>query len=208
MLEHDYAIVGGLNRAKVGRYLSVIAAAVSAGIVFILLAAVNLVQWLGLPANLTPSVLSLVGAGAVFGVLYWIFNYYAWRWPLLNSAVKVPNLSGEWKCAGKTFQSDGKIQYEWEASVIIFQQWDKIRVRLKTKQSGSDSIAAALVCDDSDGYRLLYNYRNDPKIGEVELKSHLGFCDLNFAKDLKSAEGEYFNGRGRNTFGIMHLTRR
>ena len=37
---------------------------------------------------------------------------------------------------------------------------------------------------------------------------HLGFCDLNFAKDLKSAEGEYFNGHGRNTFGVMHLTRR
>ena len=208
MLEHDYALLGGLNRAKVGRYLSLVAASVSAGIVFVLLAAVNLVQRLGLPANLTPSVLSLVGAGAVFGALYWIFNRYAWQWPVLNSAVKVPNLSGEWECIGKTFQPDGKIQYEWKATITIFQRWDKIRVRLKTGQSGSDSIAAALVCDDSDGYRLLYNYRNQPQIGEVELKSHLGFCDLKFSKDLKSAEGEYFNGHGRNTFGVMHLTRR
>jgi len=208
MLEHDYALLGGLNRAKVGRYLSLVAASVSAGIVFVLLAAVNLVQRLGLPANLTPSVLSLVGAGAVFGALYWIFNRYAWRWPVLNSAVKVPNLSGEWKCIGKTFQPDGRVQYEWKASVTVFQSWDKIRVRLKTEKSGSDSIAAALICDDSDGYRLLYNYRNHPRIGEVELKGHLGFCDLSFSKDLKSAEGEYFNGHGRNTFGVMHLTRR
>ena len=58
MLEHDYALLGGLNRARVGRYLSIVAASVSAGIVFVLLAAVNLVQRLGLPANLTPSVLS------------------------------------------------------------------------------------------------------------------------------------------------------
>lgn len=208
MLEHDYALLGGLNRAKVGRYLSVVAASVSAAIVFVLLAAVNLVQRLGLPANLTPSILSLVGAGAVFGLLYWIFNQYAWRWPVLNSAVKVPNLSGEWKCVGKTFQPDGAVQYEWKAFVTIFQRWDKIRVRLKTEQSGSDSIAAALVCDESDGYRLLYNYRNHPRIREVQLKSHLGFCDLTFAKDLNSAEGEYFNGHGRNTFGVMHLTRR
>lgn len=208
MLEHDYALLGGLDRAQVGRYLSLVAASVSAGIVFVLLAAVNLAQRLGLPANLTPSVLSLVGAGAVFGALYWIFNRYAWQWPVLNSAVKVPNLSGEWECMGKTFQPDGKVQYEWKATVTIFQRWDKIRVRLKTEQSGSDSIAAALVCDDSDGHRLLYNYRNHPRIGEVELKSHLGFCDLNFSKDLKSAEGEYFNGHGRNTFGVMHLTRR
>jgi len=208
MLEHDYALLGGLNRAKVGRYLSIVAASVSAGVVFVLLAAVNLVQRLGLPANLTPSVLSLVGAGAVFGALYWIFNRYAWRWPVLNAAVRVPNLSGEWKCLGKTFQPDGTIHYEWKATVTIFQSWDKIRVRLKTERSGSDSIAATLVCDDLDGYRLLYNYRNHPRIGAVELKSHLGFCDLNFSKDLKSAEGEYFNGHGRNTFGTMNLTRR
>ena len=39
MLEHDYALLGGLNRAKVGRYLSLVAASVSAGIVFVLLAA-------------------------------------------------------------------------------------------------------------------------------------------------------------------------
>ena len=31
--------------------------------------------------------------------------------------------------------------------------------------------------------------------------------DLNFARDLKSAEGEYFNGHGRNTFGLMNLRR-
>jgi hypothetical protein len=207
MLEHDYALLGGLNRAKVGRYLSLVAATVSAGIVFVLLAAVNLVQRLGLPADLTPSVLSLVGAGAVFGALYWIFNRYAWRWPVLNPAVKVPNLSGEWECSGKTFNPDGTVQYDWKALVTIYQSWDKIRVRLKTEQSGSDSIAAALVCDDADGYRLLYNYRNHPRIVEVELQSHIGFCDLNFAKDLKSAEGEYFNGHGRNTFGSMHLTK-
>lgn len=207
MRDHEYALLGGLNRAKVGRYLSLIAAVVSAAIVFVLLTAVQLVQQLGLPATLAPSVLSLVGAGAVFGALYWIFNRYAWRWPLLNSAIKVPNLSGEWKCKGKTIGSDGSPEYEWKGVVTIYQSWDKIRVRLKTEQSGSDSIAAALVCDDADGYRLLYNYRNEPRIGEVDLRGHLGFCDLNFASDLKTAEGEYFNGRGRNTFGTMNLAR-
>ncbi len=207
MLDHEYALLGGLNRAKVGRYLGLVAAAVSAAIVFVLLSLVDFAKSLGMPANLTPSVMSLVGAGAVFGVLYWIFNRYAWRWPLLNLAVKVPNLSGDWKCMGKTYNPDGSVQYEWKATVTIYQRWDKIRVKLKTEQSGSESIAAALVCDDDDGYRLLYNYRNHPRIGEVELKAHLGFCDIIFAKDLKSADGEYFNGRGRNTFGTMHLTR-
>lgn len=208
MLDHEYALLGGLNRAKVGRYLGVIAAGVSAGIVFVLLSAVTFFQNLGLPANLTPSIMSLVGAGAVFGALYWLFNRYLWRWSLLAMALKVPVLFGDWKCKGTTLGSDGSTQHEWNATVSIYQRWDKIRVRLKTEQSGSDSIAAAVVCDDDDGYRLLYNYRNDPKIGEVELKSHIGFCDLHFAKDLKTAEGEYFNGRGRNTFGTLRLMRK
>jgi hypothetical protein len=208
MLNHEYALLGGRNRAKVGRYLGIVAAAVSAAIVFVLLSLVDLAKSLGLPANLTPSIMSLVGAGAVFGVLYWIFNRYAWRWPLLNLAVKVPDLSGEWKCTGKTYNADGSIQYEWKADVTIYQCWDKIRVKLKTEQSGSDSIAAALVCDEDDGYRLLYNYRNHPRIGEVGLKAHVGFCDIIFAKNLKSGEGEYFNGRGRNTFGTMHFLRK
>lgn len=208
MLDHEYALLGGLNRAKVGRYLGIIAAAVSAAIVFVLLNAVTFFQKLGLPANLTPSVMSLVGAGAVFGALYWLFNRYLWRWPLLALALKVPNLAGEWKCNGATLASNGSVEREWAGTVSIYQRWDKIRVRLKTEQSGSNSIAAALLCDDDDGYRLLYNYRNHPKINEVELKSHLGFCDLHFSKELKSAQGEYFNGHGRNTFGTMHLTRK
>ncbi|GGI27356.1 MULTISPECIES: hypothetical protein [Bradyrhizobium] len=66
---------------------------------------------------------------------------------------------------------------------------------------------AALICDDAEGYRLLYNYRNDPAIGEVDLRSHLGSCMLIFSKDLESAEGEYFNGHGRFTFGTISLKR-
>src|SRR5262249_41960390 len=98
MLDHEYALLGGLNRAKVGRYLAIVAAAVSATIVFLLLSAVTFIQKLGLPANLTPSIMSLVGAGAVFGALYWLFNRYLWRWPLLSVALKVPNLAGDWEC--------------------------------------------------------------------------------------------------------------
>src|SRR6185437_11634158 len=148
MLDHEYALLGGMNRAKVGRYLAVVAAAVSAAIVFALLSIVDLVKSFGLPVSLTPSVMSLVGAGAVFGVLYWVFNRYAWRWPLMSLAVKVPNLSGAWQCSGKTYNAEGAVEYEWSGTVTIYQRWDKIRVKLKTDKSGSDSIAAALVCDD------------------------------------------------------------
>jgi predicted pore-forming effector associated with SMODS systems len=205
--EHEYALLGGINRARVGRYLSLLAATVSASIVFLLLAAVDLAHRLGIPNNLPPAVLSLAGASAVFGALYWLFDRFAWKWPHLSALIRVPDLSGKWRCDGQTINADGSDGYKWHGTITIVQSWDKIRVRLATDQSGSNSITAALIYDEADGYRLLYNYRNDPRIGETQLKSHLGFADLVFSKDRTSADGEYFNGHGRFTFGTMKLKR-
>jgi hypothetical protein len=207
MHEHEYALLGGMNRAKVGRYLSLVAAVSSAVIVFVLLSAVDLAKRLGLPANLPPTVLSLVSAGAVFTALYRLFDRYVWRWAYLGRLLGVLDLSGDWKCDGQTLNPDGTPSYAWSGTITIIQSWDKLRVRLRTEHSGSNSIAAALNWDEADGCRLLYNYRNEPRIGETELKSHTGFADITFSKDGQSAEGEYFNGHGRFTFGTMHLAR-
>jgi hypothetical protein len=65
MLEHEYTVLGGINRVTVGRYLATLSATVSAGLVSLLLSAVDVAAKLGLPGNLLPSVLSLVGAGVV-----------------------------------------------------------------------------------------------------------------------------------------------
>jgi hypothetical protein len=204
--KHEYALLGGVSRAKIGRYIGIAAASISAGIVFLLLTAVDIAKAAGVPATLPPSVLSLVGAGAVFSVLYWFFDRYVWSWGVIAQLLKVPDLRGEWEVKGKTLYSDGKVQYEWDGKIAISQSWDKIRVRLKTAQSGSNSISAALIFDEIDGYILLYHYINEPKLGE-SLSSHRGFAELLFSKDLQSASGEYFNGHGRFTFGNLELRR-
>ena len=208
MLEHEYTMLGGISRAKVGRYLSLISAIVSAIIVFILLFGVDLAKKYGIPASLPPSILSLIGAGAVFTALYWLLDRYAWRWGPIGKLLKVPNLSGDWECEGQTFNADHSHRGPWKGSVVIIQSWDKLRVRLKTDQSSSNSNSAALICDEADGYRLFYSYKNEPRIEEKDLNSHRGFAEIVFGKDLKAAEGEYFNGHGRYTFGTMKLKRR
>ena len=207
MSEHEYSLLGGFNRARIGRYLTLIAASVSAGVVFVLLTIVDVAKQLGVPANLPPTILSLAGASAVFSALYWVFDRHVWRWPPLARLLKVPDLSGDWNCSGQSLGPDGRPTFSWQGTISIAQSWDKLRVRLRTDQSGSNSITAALVSDELDGYRLLYNYRNEPRIGETQLKAHLGFADLLFNKKATSAEGEYFNGHGRFTFGTMRLTR-
>lgn len=207
MLNHEYALLGGVNRTRIGRWIAITSAAVSACILYIVLSVVDIAKAFGLPVNFAPSVLSLFSAGAIFSVLYWVFDRFLWRYPKMIGVLKVPDLSGDWSCVGQSISKEGKLSYNWEGTVTIVQTWDKIRVRLKTAQSGSNSITAAIIFDEADGYRLLYNYRNDPHIGEVELKSHSGFADILFDKDAKTASGEYFNGNGRFTFGTMHLKR-
>ena len=206
-MEHEYSVLGGVSRARVGRCLSLMAASASAAIVFVLLWSVDLAKELGIPANLPPTVLSLLGAGTVFGALYWLLDRHAWRWDLIGRFLKVPDLSGEWECHGQTINPDGTPSYTWHATITIIQTWDKLRIRLKTQQSGSNSNTAALICDEADGYRLFYSYKNEPKIGEVALNSHRGFADIVFSKDLRTGTGEYFNGHGRYTFGTMTLRR-
>jgi hypothetical protein len=206
--EHEYAVLGGLNRALIGRYLGIAAASISAAIVFVLLLLVDVAKRFGWAHDLPPIVLSTFGAGVVYAALYWLFNRHVWKFPLLSGILKVPDLSGEWICQGQTINLDKTLSYKWSGEVTIIQRWDKLRIRLKTSQSGSNSVFAALIHDEADGYRLMYSYVNEPKIGETDLKAHRGFADFTFAKDLTRADGEYFNGHGRFTFGTMILTRK
>ena len=208
MNEHEYTLLGGPNRAAIGRTLSLIAAAAASILVAVLLAAIDLARTLGLANSVPQVVLWPVTAGLIYGGLYWLFDQHVWKLPRLSKLLKVPDLTGTWVCHGQTLKADGTPDRDWSAELAIVQSWDRLRVRLKTAQSTSQSIAAALVYDQADGYRLLYNYRNEPGIGQPHLSGHRGSAELLFSPDLKSAKGEYFNGHGRYTFGTMQLERK
>lgn len=206
-LDHEYALLGGMNRAKVGRYLALLAAATSAGAVVL---SSGLGFWLeskGWPRAATGWIATTVSAGVAWAVLYWVLDRHAWRWPLVGTALGVPDLSGDWIVEGLSLNPDAA-ERAWSGTATISQRWDKIHVRIDTAQSRSDSLTAALLCEPGGGHRLLYTYRNSPKIKERELQAHRGSADLLFAADRKSADGEYFNGQGRFTFGTLTLTRK
>jgi hypothetical protein len=205
--DHEYALLYGANRSKVGRYLGSIAALIAAGVVWLVLRFVDLAHRLGWSPSLVSSGLTLAIAAGVYVLIYAAFNRWALNYAAMRWLLQMPNLAGEWRCTGTTQAIDGKPGFDWEGTVTIVQTWDKIRVRLKTAQSGSNSIAAALAYDAIDGYRLLYHYENLPAADQPALGVHRGCADLIFAKDLQSATGEYFNGRGRMTYGTMQLTR-
>lgn len=198
--EHEYALIGGLNRASIGRVLATIAAAISALLVFLLLSLVDFASRYELNPNIPPSIFSLIGAGAVYTALYVLFSRFIWKWDLVSKYLKVPDMTGNWHCKG---QSSWQSDQEWSGRVAISQNWDKIFVVLETDGSRSESISAALLSEGTGGYRLLYHYRNDPRTINDELRAHHGFVDLVVDADLQRAQGVYFTGRGRVTHGTM-----
>lgn len=207
-MNHEYSVLGGINRSRVGQIIGALAAAISSVLVAMLLATLNLAKALGFGGYVPAVLLPPLGAGVVFTVLYWFFDRHAWKLPYLKAALGVPDLSGEWQVDGQTLNPDKTPSFVWAGDITIIQSWDRIRVRLKTHQSGSNSITAALVRDEADGFRLFYSYRNDPRVDQPELNPHRGWAEITFNHALTHGEGEYFNGLGRFTFGMMKLTRK
>lgn len=206
-MDHEYVVLGGINRARVGKYLTHTASIVSGLLVWLLLGLIDVAHAMGIGVNLPPVVLSLVGAGTVYAVLYFIFRKWIWRLPWITRWLKVANLAGTWHCDGSPFKRPDTQAIPWTGTLTITQDWDRFRVHLRTAQSASNSIVAALTMDAIEGFVLLYSYKNEPKPGEDELSAHRGFARLVFDKDLQNAEGDYFNGDGRHSSGTMTLRR-
>lgn len=204
---HEYAVLGGTNRSTVGRYIGIAAASISSLAVFTVLTLLDVARSFGGPQHLPPTVMSAFGAGVVYLALYWLFDKHVWRLPILAGVLKVPNLAGTWTCRGQAVKPDGTYGASWHGTMTIVQSWDRVRVRVKTRESGSNSVSAALTHDDIDGFRLLYSYVNEPNIDQTDMKAHRGFAEVIFAPNLKTAEGSYFNGQGRYTFGTIEISK-
>jgi hypothetical protein len=180
-------------------------AALSGIIVFIILSAIDLAKVYGLDEKIPPTIFSFAGAGVIYSAIYFVFNNYIWRLPAISTWMKIPCVAGEWECRGKTAEERGG--HDWVGIVTITQRWDRIFIRLRTDRSRSDSVSAALICEPGGTYRVLYHYKNDPRKFEVGLSTHHGFSDMAFEQGGAKAEGIYFNGWGRQTFGVMNWTR-
>lgn len=205
MQPHEYTIIGH-SRTHIGRYLGVIAGALASGTYLSAGATLKLLKANALTSGIPEIVFWPLSAGAVYILVHAVFDKWLWKCQLINKLLDIPNIQGTWTCKGQTKDKDGNTTYDWNAVVTITQSWEKITVRMKTSQSSSNSMVAALINEGNQGYRLIYRYANEPKAGEP-LNSHVGFCDLRFNRELTSAEGDYFN-KGRWTFGQMKLNKK
>lgn len=141
-----------------------------------------------------------------YGLLFVIFDKWAWKYFRKISFIKTPNLIGEWTGHLKT--SFDKHSSEIEATLKIFQTWTRVKILLTTEQSISHSETASIVIDAPEGKYLSYQYINEPKSEAVKTMSiHRGTVRLLFNEKENTLVGQYYSGRDRQNFGSLSFKR-
>lgn len=168
----------------------------------------NIVTYLQVSTGWSSAPVVAVPVFAIFAGLYFLFNKHLWRIEGLRRILLVPDLNGTWACEGQTALKNGEpADYQWKAKITITQSWSKMLIHLKTSQSESKSISASIFHENGVGYRLLYQYNNNPNANELDLLNHSGSGELLFSEDTSTASGSYYTDRHRTTVGTMNLTK-
>lgn len=173
---------------------------------------VYLVQWGLSEADITlPWWFAAPGILGMYWGLFEVFDRWLWRWPLVRlvAGVRIPDIQGSW--TGTVEQTSGEGSGERSASVEIKQRWSAISIALRTAESTSRSHVAGFETEPAGEAALVYEYLNEPRADAVEtMATHRGFARVSLEKagaQVARLHGDYFTGRGRETVGVIDLSR-
>ena len=158
---------------------------------------VSLSYWVSAPSVL-----------GVFGLLYFIFNKWLWKWSLLHKTrlVIVPVLDGRWE--GYLTSSYDNFKSEKHITISIYQDWTEVLIVLETDSSKSYSSTASVVTFNPHCFTLTYEYVNIPTPTALEtMHMHIGSATLEYKEHSKDIVGSYFSGRDRKNVGDIKLKR-
>ena len=193
---HDYAI-DSRERVFVVRILFM-ASALAAGSTAVLI-----------PSDLLPMrwLLPVPSIALVFGVSYWAFDNWIWRWRFLRvlRLVSVPDLRGTW--TGTVASSYTGFEKAQPVTVTIEQTWTKIVVRLNAAESRSWSLTASILTNSPEGLVLTYLFDNQPEAESARTMERFRGTTVLARIAADRLEGSYYTGRGRGTHGSLKLCR-
>ena len=149
---HGYAI-DSRERVLVVRILFMASALVSGVAAALIPSDVIPMRWL----------LPIPSIGLVFGVSYWVFDNWLWRWQFLRvmRLIRLPDLSGAW--TGTVASSYSGFEGVQQVTVKIEQKWTRMVVRLNAEESRSWSVTASVLTNSPEGLILTYLFDNEPK---------------------------------------------
>ena len=193
---HGYAI-DSRERVFVVRILFMASALVSAVAAMLIPSDVIPMRWL----------LPIPSIGLVFGVSYWAFDNWLWRWQFLRvmRLIRLPDLSGAW--TGTIASSYSGFEKVQQVTVTIEQKWTGMVVHLNAKESRSWSVTASVLTNAPEGLVLTYLFDNEPKAESVETMHRFRGTAVLVSTATGLLEGYYYTGRGRETHGALKLRR-
>jgi len=141
----------------------------------------------------------------------WCFDQWLWRLPLVRAWFgSPPNLRGTWKATLRSNWVDpsGQRIAPIEAYAVIRQTYSSLFMRLLTKESSSESLAAAFDHASDGGWSLVTVYRNTPGPFVVHRsRPHFGGVILSGrGRRPTTLQGQYWTDR--DTRGELHMTSR
>lgn len=140
-----------------------------------------------------------------YGILFALFNLYLWRNKYLRfiMRIKTPDLNGKYE--GTLSSSHDKFVSEKRVKYCIHQTWNKMVVFSETDQSTSQSTIGAFHLEEVHRMSFVFQYENCPKPNApAGMNRHCGFAEFYF-ETPQELTGEFFNGRGRSTHGLLKL---
>lgn len=200
---HDYSI-DNHPKEKVIFWLVIISIVVSDFINYLIRKVA--VSW---DFDFSASTLVRISVFGLFTLLFIFFDKSLWKCNFFRKPFLVPDLNGVWVCEGSTEINYATKKKElWNGKINITQSWSKISIVLKTENSESRSLAASITHEKGSGFRLVYQYSNNPNLNEPELQIHKGIVELLFDQNTKKASGHYFTDQHRGTVGSIRLRKK
>ncbi|WP_295725934.1 hypothetical protein [uncultured Methanobrevibacter sp.] len=133
-----------------------------------------------------------------YGIFY-AFDKWLWKAPIIGMWVDCPNISGKWE--GEINNDKG---YNIKVDVEIIQTWTKIIMNLYTPTARSRTTTLTFFTQNSSNPSLTYVYYNIAKNSDI-LQSHGGTGHLIFYKENQVLEGNYYTDEKRDNHGTIKL---
>lgn len=143
---------------------------------------------------------------AAYGLVYWLYNRHGWKWRLLGIRLsEIPDFNGTWFGEIHSNHENGT---KLHGMMRVHQTWMNLCVEFDSQRSRSFSVMAAVNVTPGPTEGLTFQYSNAPRHNATEtMNAHVGLSHLRISLDSKVLDGDYFSGRGRQTFGGMKLVR-
>jgi len=141
-----------------------------------------------------------------YGLYYEFFRRRLWRVRLFRKWgwVKLPMLFGKWRGFVVTSFDEQKGKHKIDADIA--QDWTHMSIRIRSDYSRSESLVGSLFVGTE--IILDYEYRNEPHPQAVAtMHAHRGTASLLLSADGRTLEGDYYSGRDRQNYGLIHLER-